>query len=75
MTRTIIFSGYLAELARLQAERKDQTPEDYILSFFARGAMHPTSQASHRRGADFSVARGAMHHAKKSALAGAPRAK
>ena len=35
-----VFSGYLAELIKLQAERAGVTPEEYINSFLAQGAMH-----------------------------------
>lgn len=31
---TEVFSGYLAELIKLQAERAGVTPEEYVISFF-----------------------------------------
>lgn len=30
----VTFTGYLAEVIRLQAEREEKTPQDYVISFF-----------------------------------------
>lgn len=38
---TQTFTGYLAELIRLQAERIGKTPQDYILSFFEKRCNAP----------------------------------
>ena len=61
MTHTVIFTGYLAELVALQAERRNLTPEDYIRSFFPDGAMHrDTSTETHIKKRRFLVERGAL---------------
>ena len=62
MTHTVVFTGYLAELVTLQAERRKLTPEDYIRSFFPSGAMHRDASAeTHIKGRRFLVKRGALH--------------
>lgn len=40
----IIFEGYLAELIALRAERQGMTPEDYVLSIFAKGCIAPEAE-------------------------------
>lgn len=42
---TQTFTGYLAELIRLQAERIGKTPQDYILSFFEKRCNAPNFAA------------------------------
>ena len=37
----VVFTGYLAEVIRLQAEKKGITPEAYILSFFEKRCNAP----------------------------------
>ena len=62
MTHTVIFTGYLAELVALQAERRNLTPEDYIRSFFPEGAMHRKPENKALKGkANFLVKSGALH--------------
>ena len=39
---TQTFSGYLAELIKLRAERAGMTPQEYVLSFFERGCNAPS---------------------------------
>ena len=41
---TQTFSGYLAELIRLQAERVGKTPQAYILSFFETRCNAPQAE-------------------------------
>ena len=38
---TQTFTGYLAELIRLQAERMGKSPQAYVLSFFETGCNAP----------------------------------
>lgn len=38
---TEVFSGYLAELIKLQAERAGVTPEEYVISFFCARCNAP----------------------------------
>lgn len=57
----VVFTGYLAEMIRLQAEKKGMTPEAYVLSFFDRGCNAPNPVAGRAEG---SVSR------KKSAVRG-----
>lgn len=63
MKHTVIFTGYLAELVELQAERRNITPEDYIRSFFPSGAMHrdASSKTHIKEGRRFFVKCGALH--------------
>lgn len=42
-TRTATFNGYIAEMIRLQAERKGMSPEEYVLSFFEMRCNAPKS--------------------------------
>ena len=59
---TVVFSGYLAELITLQAERKNQKPEEYVRSFFDGGAMHLEPPARKRvRETEIITSQGAMH--------------
>ena len=39
----IVFTGYLAELITVCAERQGITPEEYVLSFFDTGCIAPES--------------------------------
>lgn len=62
---TQTFTGYLAELIRLQAERVGKTPQAYVLSFFETRCIAPCAA---RVGFNASKAasnifhhRGAMH--------------
>lgn len=41
--RTATFKGYIAELIRLQAEKKGMSPEAYIFSFFEVRCNAPKS--------------------------------
>lgn len=43
---TQTFSGYLAELIRLQAERIGKTPQAYVLSFFETRCNAPFCHAN-----------------------------
>ena len=62
MTNTVVFTGYLAELITLQAERKNLTPEDYIRSFFPEGAMHRKPESKTLKGEEnLFIKSGAMH--------------
>ena len=60
----LIFSGYLAELIKLQAERIGLTPQAYILSFFEGGCNAPSGAISFRsseNGKNKFYPQGAMH--------------
>ena len=41
---TVIFSGYIAEVIALRAERKNTTPAAYVLSFFDKRCNAPESE-------------------------------
>lgn len=41
-----VFSGMLAELIELFAERKGVSPSDYVLSFFDTGCNAPDAEAA-----------------------------
>ena len=45
----VVFTGYLAEVIRLQAEKKGITPEAYILSFFEKRCNAPRRGENARR--------------------------
>jgi len=51
----IHFTGWLAELIALLAERKGMTPEEYVLSFFDERCIAPD------KGASSFCPKGAMH--------------
>ena len=68
---TQTFSGYLAELIRLQAERIGKTPQAYVLSFFETRCNAPSVApiALKARKANNVIfhRRGAMHPAREGA--------
>lgn len=41
---TVTFSGYIAEVIALRAERKHTTPAAYVLSFFEGRCIAPISK-------------------------------
>lgn len=57
MSHKITFSGYLAQLIKVQAESKKISPSDYVLSFFGEGCNAPRSKIS-MKGIGFSCANG-----------------
>ena len=47
MGGVVYFEGYMAELIKLQAERRGMSAEDYVLSFFlGDGCNAPASKAA-----------------------------
>lgn len=54
----IIIDGYLAEVVRLQAERKGLSPEEYVQSFFLAESVQCTSRCAE---CEFFIPKGAMH--------------
>lgn len=55
MNEEVVFTGMLAELIILLAERKGVSPSDYVISFFDKGCNAPNGEEP-----SF-VAEGAMH--------------
>lgn len=43
---TVTFTGYIAEVIALRAERKSKTPSDYVLSFFDNRCIAPKPRKS-----------------------------
>ena len=44
MNEEVVFTGMLAELIILLAERKGVSPSDYVISFFDKGCNAPNGE-------------------------------